>query len=254
MTKSKIWKGSLISKAEFLLQWGSIVSHLEEYSLVFRSTYLWGKKGPYWFRSKSLISSFLKASFMRMTGIGWLLFSESKGYSTSTSKGFYQKKTDRIFVVYVELSQILSVKTCKLMAILKMINTLIKTTLRFSSAVKVWTIRSGFTPKSFRPVAPAPEPDILCSQALVAPCAQEYLHLLPEGSASKSFLSSGEDGVTWGLRLPEDLFSSTSYCAEGWDSTWGAKRTFNNNACWYWTFSICYVLYCVMVNATVLDV
>ena len=91
MTKSKIWKGSLISKAEFLLQWGLIASRSQEYSLVLCSPYFWGKKGPYWFRSKSLTSSFLKASFMRMTGIGWMLFSESKGYCTSTFKGFFQK-------------------------------------------------------------------------------------------------------------------------------------------------------------------
>lgn len=128
-----------------------------------------------------------------------------------------------------------------------------KTSLRLSSAVQVWIVRRGFTSKTFCPIAPAQGPRIFYSQALVAPCAQTHHCLLPKASASQSSLSSGEEGVTWGLRLPEDLFSSASYF-EGPDSIWGARHTRDNNSCWYWVFSIFYISHCVIVNAIVFDV
>lgn len=112
---------------------------------MFCSLYFWVKKAPYWFRSKGLISSFLKASFMRTTGIRWIMFSESKSYSTSMIKSLFQKKNsgiEKFCCQYQTFLWILPVKTCKYAAILKMMNTFLNVSnnnIRFSNAVQECT-------------------------------------------------------------------------------------------------------------------
>lgn len=139
-------------------------------------------------------------------------------------------------------------KTWKYAAILKITAFLNidNTSHRFSSAVQECIRKRCFSSKTFCPMAPAPDPHILCSQASGAPCTQEQ-HSLPRAS-STSFLPWGDKAVTWGFRLPEDLFPSTSY-SEGWDNIWGTRPTDDNNSCWHQTFSNFHICYCVMINA-----
>lgn len=154
-----------------------------------------GKKDPYWCRSKSLISSLLKASFMRMTGIGWMLFSVSKGYSTSTIKGFFQENTLRIRESLLPRENFSTNITYENLQKSDQVITFFFNYFFyfFSNAVCAWIIR-GFTPKSLLPSSPCSSPPVLCLHSMAV-----HSTVLAKASAPRCSLSPGRRCY---LRIP----------------------------------------------------